>query len=289
MLGVYDNPDNIHFKFGNAFGSAAAAIVENYSDPYELRLGKALMQVASNLDISLPFKGKTFVNMVAMLKALNRAWEQWHTSGYRFVSSETKYNLTVWDDDKSKVWLKFNGTLDLLLYNSVTNLYTVLDFKSTQNDYYNTWEYEPQVELYTLLSKIANPTYNFGEPCYLVAQFLETDLTLDVTFVDQGLKYQLPSVVALAKRMYDDCTELDISSHRDYPVSTTSCRKGNYRCNYTSICYTSSNPIPVIKSDSRRPTSVVTLDLTKSQFYDILYSYSKPPEDITFSGGFNFG
>ena len=251
-VGLYE--DNIHFAFGNAFGRAGAHIIEYFGrKPKDVVLGHALLLTAQYVDMSSAYKGKTFTRLAMALDMLYDSWQAWYDAGYRFDSAETKFMLRAGD-------FKFNGMQDVLLKNEETDKYCMLDFKAVGSMYFSNWAQDVQVPLYSFMSWL-HTGGNYEAGFYVAVEFKEGELSLLRRDVDIGTYRMLPAMLNTALQA-QAVWHTHPSKVGRIPISTPSCKNGNWHCEYIDIC--TGNRVAYVQDlpDSRIVNSTVAITLS---------------------------
>ena len=247
-------PDNIHFAFGNAFGHAAAYIVEHYR-PFcnkNALAGAAMMQTLRFISEATNFKGKTFYNMAVIVSALVESWGNWYASGYRFHSAETKFKVQAGG-------FAFNGMQDVLLYNELTKSYCIVDFKAIGNGYYYNWALDPQIMLYSFMSWL-HTGGEYEEGHYMVAEFQPDNLSLSRHSVKAGAYKMIPALIetALQAKVVHETPPSQLSC---IPISTPTCKKGTWYCDFVDICSGEARAFAQSQTDDRVVNAVAVIKL----------------------------
>ena len=283
VLQVYQREDNVHFQFGNAYGAGCAAIAQHFTTKgEETALAYGVVEALAYLPLDADFKGKNWNSLYKQLKEFCDVWKTYQLEGWEFVSTEVKVKTTG--------ALFFSGTFDLLLYNTVTGLYRIVDLKTTGSDFYYNWESEHQVMFYTFLQYLNDiklgrrRKYEAGE--YLVAIVTESELALkSVQLTPAFCVDTLRSMVSEANRIQSEVQAFcKAVSYYDFetamsrvPANPKECRRGNFTCNFSLICHGGAPAYVSNVADMRRPSAVVNLEVGHD---DVVEAINRMTEDL---------
>ena len=262
-LQVYQREDNVHFQFGNAYGAGCAEIAQLYSQDKELALAKGVVAALTYMPLDASFKGKSWISLLAQLKAFCDVWATYLAEGWEFVATEHKLKIITPS-------LKLNGTFDLKVRNKLTGKYRIIDLKTTGSDFYYNWSTEQQVLFYTLLQYIYNEVGGYREVFeageYLVATVNEEGLSVKTVQLDYAVCVDmLDSMLSESARLYENvqafattCASRGFTEAvRKMPMNPASCVRGNFRCSYEMICLGGAPAYVGDVPDSRRPARIV--------------------------------